>query len=196
MKDALKRAAQALGFVAAPATAEVDNTDASLEATTVETLTVDIVTAGGAELAEKLASFETQFADQGALLTTALAQLAESQAALADVTAALKEVSDAKELAEADALATKLAARKAAVVAALGTDKADAFMAATDAMPDAQFDTVMAAMATSSVIEANSPAFNEAGVDASADVDALVAEAETSGTGALLAAKYQKQASK
>ncbi len=195
MKDALKRAAQALGFVAAPAKADtVVDTDA--QTSVIETLTIDVVATGGEELAAKLADFETQFADQGALLTDALAKLAESQAALTEVTAALTAVSDAKDAAEASALATKLTARKAAVVAALGTDKADAFMAATEAMPDAQFNTVMAAMSTNSADEANSPAFKEVGVDAQANVDALVVEAGTSGTGAMLAAKYQKQASK
>ncbi len=203
MKDALKRAAAALGFTSAPTVALEAVTPPTDALTTVDTLAVDVVVTGGDELAATLADFETKlaeqgaaFAEQGTALATVLSQLAESQAALAEVTAALTAVHEAKELAEANALAAKLTARKEKILAALGTERADAFMAATEAMPDAQFDTVMAAMAVTSAGEASSPAFTETGVEASANVDALVAEAETSGTGAMLAAKYQKQASK
>lgn len=185
MKDALKRAAQLLGLAQAPAQAEVDKQDVTAESgATGEGL--EFFDADG----KLVATSDTQ-----AALTAALAELGEVRASLAEVTAALSAVHEAKELAEANALATKLAARKEKVVAALGTDRADAFMAATLAMPDAQFDTVMAAMAVTSAGEAASPAFTEKGVETSANVEALVAEAETSGTGAMLAAKYQKQAS-
>jgi hypothetical protein len=186
MKDALKRAAQLLGLAQAPAQAEVDKQD---------------VTAGSEATGEGLEVFDADgklvaTSDTQAALTAALAELGEVRASLAEVTAALSAVHEAKELAEANALATKLAARKEKVVAALGTALADVFMGATESMPDAQFDTVMAAMAVSSASEADSLAFKQLGVEAQANVDALVAEAATSGTGAMLAAKYQKQASK
>lgn len=181
MKDALKRAAQLLGLTQAPVQAEVDKPDDTLVASDSQP-----------DLADSLAGTS----DTQAALTAALAELSEVRASLAEVTTALSAVQEAKELAETSALAVKLSARKSSVVAALGTDRADAFMAATEAMPDAQFNTVMAAMAASSASEADKPEFKQVGVDAQADVDALVAEAATSGTGAMLAAKYQKQASK
>lgn len=195
MKDALKRAAAAMGFAQEPAKAEVLDATASA-----------VVVNGAADLAvlsDQLASLETRFTEQNGVMDTLTAALAEKDAkltealaALADVHGELSAVHAAKEQAEASALATKLAARNAAVVAALGTDKAEAFMAATGALPDAQFESVMAALAVTSANEANSAAFKDVGVDASANVDALVAESKVTGTGALLAAKYQKTASK
>lgn len=180
MKDALKRAAQLLGMTSAPAQAEVEPVVEALAAPVLD---------GATATDEALTG---KFEAQGAELTAALAELAEVKASLAEVTAALAEVSNAKEAAEADALATKLAARQVRVEAALGTELAAGFMAAVADMSDDKFEGVMAAMTASSTKEAESPAFKEVGVDAQADAQALAKAAETNGTMEILRAKYQK----
>lgn len=185
MKDALKRAAQLLGMAPAPAQAEVEPV---VEALTAPVL--DVATAADEALSELTGKFEAQ----GAELATALAELAEVKASLAEVTAALTEVSNAKEVAEADALATKLAARQVRVEAALGTEHSAGFMAVVADMSDDKFEGVMAAMTASSTKEAESPAFQEVGVDAQADAQALAKATETNGTMEILRAKYQKPA--
>lgn len=141
------------------------------------------------QLTDQLAGYNERFAAQAAELEAALRELAETKAALT-------AIQEANAKAAADTLAAKLAARKEAIVAALGTERADAFMAATKDMPDEQFKTVMAAMALNAEAEANKPEFTEVGVDAQADVNALQAEAASNGTAAILKAKYQQPAAK
>lgn len=185
MKDALKRAAQLLGIAPAVVQADVAPTTEALEAPVLA-----VATEADAALSELMGKFEAQ----GTELATALASLAEVKASLAEVTAALTEVSNAKEVAEAAALATKLAARQARVEAALGTEHAAGFMAAVADMSDDKFEGVMAAMTASATTEAATPAFQEVGVDAQADAGAIAAAAETNGTMEILRAKYQKPA--
>lgn len=220
MKDALKRAAQALGLASAPVEAEnLNTTDATTAVETVATVldgdtgeTVEMVThtfeapadaASYHKVVDELARATHKLDEQATALATAsdqlnatLETLANKEAELAIVAGELAELKAAKEKAEADALTAKLEARQAAVVAALGTERADAFMAATKDMPDAQFNTVMAAMTATTSAEAKSDLFVEKGVDAQADVEALQAEAASNGTMAILKAKYQQPAAK
>lgn len=190
MKEALKRAAQAVGFMAAPV----------VEAEAPDTVVDDATNA--VEAAEKLEAedvvnpemithtFEAPAtAASYHAVVTELAQAAHTIETLQSELAALHE---ANAQAAATALAAKMAAREAAIVAELGTDRAAAFMTATAGMPDAQFETIMAAMSASTIKEADKPEFKEVGVEAQADVDALQAEAAVSGTEAILRDKYQK----
>jgi len=199
MKDALKRAAQAIGLAPATPVAEVVS-----EATQAVATAVDAETGAVVEMVTHTFEAPADAASYHAVvteLTLATSKLGETStelatalANLATVTSELEAMKAAKAKAEADALAAKMAQRKAAIVEALGTERADAFMVATEAMPDAQFETVMAAMNASVVAEASKPEFSEVGVDAQADLEALQAEAASNGTLAILQAKYQQTA--
>lgn len=179
MKDTLKRM---LGLIPAPAEAETVKEDVKMEVTeaTVAALVADTSVA---DLASMTASFN------------AVTELfAASQVQVTELTAALAGFTASKDAADALALATKLDARKALVVAAVGTEKADAFMSATSAMADTTFDAVMAAMSTSSKVEAATLAFQEVGIDAEADMALVAAEAESNPTMDYLKAKYAHKA--
>lgn len=196
MKDALKRAAQAIGLVPTEPTEAVAET--TVDATALDAgIVLSTAAAEGLQaLADPLADLQGKFDAQATDLATALAELGEAKTALNEVTAALEAIKAANAKAEADAVAAKLAKRKDAIAAALGTERADAFMAATAAMPDGQFQTVMAAMNVSFKAEEDKPEFKEVGIDAQADLDALAAEAAGNGTLAILQAKYQQNAAK
>jgi hypothetical protein len=215
MKDALKRAAQAVGLIPTPVqmdteiqagvtdaalavaeALEADEAAAAAEAALAVVAPEAVVEANVEAVTASLAELQTKFDAQATELTTALAALADSKAAMDSLTAELTAIKDANAKAAADALTAKLAAREAAITAELGSDRAAAFMDATRDMPDAQFNTIMAAMKASTTAEANQAEFTEVGVDAQADVNALQAEAASNGTAAILAAKYQKTATK
>lgn len=91
----------------------------------------------------------------GELATTLQAALDESNSKLAAIT----------ETAEVARVTT----RKEKIVAAVGEAKADALLAATTAMDDEQFNTLVAALGTQAVAESKTKMFTEVG--ASADVD-------------------------
>lgn len=122
------------------------------------------------------------------------AKLEEANAKLAEVAEAVAAAEAAKAQAEADALAAveaalaaKLAARKDKLIAAVGTERADALLALE--MDDAAFEAVVAALGVSAAVEAASPLFNEAGVDAQADAAQVVESAEMR----ILKAKFGKK---
>lgn len=96
------------------------------------------------------------------------ADLKTTQEALIEAKGKLKEIEEAKAAAEKQALETKLAIRREKIVAAIGTDKADGLMAATEGLDDAGFDAIVSALAGSVKAEANTELFKEAGVDAKA----------------------------
>lgn len=107
----------------------------------------------------------------------------EVVAALTDITtkfetanAALAEVEQARASAVAEAHAAKMAARKAVVVATIGDAKADAFVAATEMLDDTAFEAVSSALAGSAAAEADTPLFNDVGVEAQADTTKVVEE--------------------
>jgi chromosome segregation ATPase len=94
------------------------------------------------------------------------AQLAEAAAQLESLKefAAAAEAEKARLVAEAEA--ARLNARKEKIVAAVGTERADALMAATEALGDEQFNAVVAALNVSAAVEAQSEMFTEVGADA------------------------------
>lgn len=89
----------------------------------------------------------------------------------------------------ASALAAKLSARKEKVVAAIGTERADSLMAATEGLDDTAFDAVVSALVGKGEAEASSDLFKEVGV--TAEVDASKVESETAEM-KMLKAKYNK----
>lgn len=118
-------------------------------------------------------------AELSAQLETVTASLTDAQAQLADVTAKFEKAQaalNASESAQAElakqAAEKRLEVRTAAITAAVGTDKVEALLAATDAMADEQFNVIVSAMAASFDAEAaTKPAFKEAGVPADLVVD-------------------------
>lgn len=116
-----------------------------------------------AEMTAQLAELTEKFSAKEAELSALLEKTASLEAAL-------KEAQEFKAKAEAEAKAVKMAARKTAVEANLGTVKAAEFLAATEALDDKTFETLCSAMATSLKAEAESPLFKEVGVDAKTDV--------------------------
>lgn len=117
------------------------------------------------------------------------AELADLAGKLAEAQSALEAANAEKAKAEADGLAVKLAARKEKLVAALGTERADALLKVTEGMEDVAFEAVVAALGVSAAAEANSSMFTEAGVDAQADTAAVMETPEMKA----LRAKYQNQ---
>lgn len=124
------------------------------------------------------AAAENKAAELSVALEAATATLAEKEAAMAELSAkyetaqaALSASEEAKAVLAKQAAEKRLVARTAAISAAVGTDKVEALLAATDAMADAQFETIVSAMAASFDAEARAPAFTEAGRAGQAEVD-------------------------
>lgn len=173
MKDTLKRM---LGL--SPDTAKAEDTEKDV---TMDALDTGAVTPAADANAVDVAALQ-------ASLATAVSELADAQTKIAELSglvAAATEFAAAKDKA---ALEAKLSARKAKVTAALGTAKADAFMAATASMEDTAFDAVMSAMATTAATEADTALFKDVGVDA--EVDQTKVSAETNGVMDYLTSKY------
>ena len=125
-----------------------------------------------------LAAAENKSAELTVALETAATALAEKEAAFAELTAKFDQAQAALNAsAEAQANLAKQAAEKrlevrtAAISAAVGTDKVEALLAATDAMADEQFNVIVSAMAASFDAEATTPAFKEVGTQAELVVD-------------------------
>lgn len=115
-------------------------------------------------------------------LTTALTAVAAADAKVAEaeaqVAALTTQLADFKTQAEA----AKLTARKEKIVAAVGTERADALMEATKDTPDASFEAVVAALTVSTALEAKSKMFTAQGADgtqADAGQTADAVESET-----------------
>jgi hypothetical protein len=121
-----------------------------------------------AELATLKASFEAQAAQ----LATALEAIETVKAEAEAAKAALAAVAEEKAQAEAAAKAEKLAKRRAAVEANIGSDKADAFMDATKELDDTAFAAICSAMAGTAKAEAESELFKEVGVETKAEASA------------------------
>ena len=117
-----------------------------------------------AELKQAQDALTSQAADMQAL--TELVQ--ELSTKFEQAQAALNASEAAKAALVAEAATKRLATRKEAIVAAVGTDKAETLMAATETLDDAQFNAVVGAMAASFEAEAKSKMFTEAGVSAEA----------------------------
>lgn len=141
------------------------------------------------EASAELSDVQAQLAEALSQVETANAMIAEMTAAHAEALSAVeRELEAAKaaldalkaEKAEmiAKAEAAKQKARKEKVVAIIGTEKADALMAATAHLDDAAFEAVVSALAVSVEVEASSDMFKEVGVDAEVDTAKAVQESE------------------
>lgn len=115
-------------------------------------------------LTAELGELKASFAQVSEALATTQSQLEAAQAAL-------QVVAEEKAAAEAAAKAEKLATRRAAVEANIGTDKADAFMEATKELDDTAFAAICSAMAGSAKAEAESELFKEVGVETKAEAN-------------------------
>jgi chromosome segregation ATPase len=136
-----------------------------------------------AELETLRTEFEQHKETAETLLTEATSQVENLKvekeqlvASLAEATAKLEELKQFAEAAEAEkarliaeAETARLAARKEKIVAAVGTERADALMTATEALDDAAFSAIVDAMNVSATVEASSEMFTEIGAGAKAD---------------------------
>lgn len=145
---------------------------------------------------QTLAAAETRTADLVAQLASATETLEATKTALAVLTAQhteMKAAFDASEEAKQTLAATladkRVKARTEAITAAVGTSQLAVVLAATDALPDEQFNTIVSAMAKSFEAEAKSAMFQEAGIAASADANKVT---EVSSEMKILQKKYQK----
>ncbi len=132
---------------------------------------------------EQAAAPAENVAELAAQLATVTATLAEKEKAFAELTAKFAEAQatlEAAEAAKADLAAKaaekRLQERTEAIAKAVGNDKVDALLAATDGMADEQFNTIVSAMAASFDAEAKTELFTEQG--ASAQVDPANVEAK------------------
>lgn len=121
------------------------------------------------------ASTQENIAELTEALQVALLSVEATEKQRDELAAKLAEIETAKAQSEADAAAAKANARKEKIVAAVGTDRADAVFQATESLADSAFEAVLAAMTAASVAEAKSAMFSETGV--SAEADASVADA-------------------
>ena len=144
---------------------------------TTETLTL-VVDASAVET--ELSVMRTEIEAAVATLT---GELATTVAALAEMTTKYEAAHTALNMYIAEkadlavkAEAAKFTARKEKVVSAIGTEKADGLMLATQGLDDAAFDAVVSALAGSVDVEASKDLFTEVGVSASADTTKIVAE--------------------
>lgn len=174
----LARLAKAVG-IAPTATAEVVEQVAEAVAAApaeavaeqvIETLSIAIDTSA---LQLELDAIKAEF---GVQLDAANAALAELTGKYEVATAQLAAIAAEKAELVANAAAAKLAARKEKIVAAIGTEKSDALMTATEGLDDAQFNAVVSAMAGSVEAEAKTDLFKEVGVTADADASKVTEE--------------------
>jgi hypothetical protein len=141
------------------------------------TFTGTLTAAEGTLGANTTAALTAQLEAVTATLAEKEQQLAELTAQFAEAKATLEAAETAKADLAAQAAAEELQRRTAAVVKAVGTDKAEAVLAATTGLPKEQFNVIVSAMATSVDAEANTKMFTETG--AAAEAKAPVENAPT-----------------
>lgn len=142
-----------------------------------ETLTLKIdASAIETELSVMRTELEDGVAKLSAELATAVAALAEMTANFEAAQAALNALTAEKAELAVKAEAVKFTARKEKVVSAIGTEKADGLMLATQGLDDAAFEAVVSALAGSVDAEAKTGLFTEVGVAAEADTAKIVVE--------------------
>lgn len=135
-----------------------------------EEVTMSDPTEQAAAPAENTAELQAQMAEATAALTALQAQFAELSEKYETAQAALNATEAAKAELAAQAQAKELAERKEAIVKAVGTDEADAVLAAMADLPREQFNTIVSAMAASVDAEAQTEMFTEQGAAAEAPV--------------------------
>jgi hypothetical protein len=142
-----------------------------------ETLTVVLdTTAVETELSQMRTELDGVVAGLSAELATAVAALTDMTANFEAAQAALNALTAEKAEMVVKAEAAKFTARKEKVVLAIGTEKADGLMLATQGLDDVAFEAVVSALAGSVDAEAETSLFKEVGVQASADTTKIVAE--------------------
>lgn len=145
------------------------------------------------EMAAKLASTLEALASQAEALQAMSDKFAEMSTLYESAQAALAAADVAKELLITEAKEKRLAARKETIVASVGTAKADALLAATEALDDVAFNAVVGALSVSFEDEAKTVQFKEVGVSAVADpVKVAEASSADSEESKILKAKYKK----
>lgn len=161
-------------------------------------LGVKTTPAASAEIAALQAEFDafkvSAEADK-AELSTALTTAVETATALETERDALKAQLEALQAEKAEAAAkaeeAKLSARRARIEAAIGSERVEATMAVVANLTDENFETVMAAMAAGSDKEAQSPLFQEQGVEAKASAEVANGESKEM---QLIKSKYPEKA--
>jgi len=153
MLDKLKKAAKQV-FTAQtdevmPILAEVINEDIKLDSEGMQ-----------AEFSALKTSFDSQASVLGKLTEEFSKLQAEASNYKQELDAALSLINSL----EKENKDTKMSARKSVVEASIGTEKAGAFLAATEGLDDAAFNAIASALASSLEVEANSPMFKEVGV--------------------------------
>lgn len=144
---------------------------------TTETLALVVdASAVETELSVMRSELEDGVTKLSAELATAVAALAEMTVNFEAAQAALNALTAEKAELAAKAEAAKFTARKEKVVLAIGTEKADGLMLATQGLDDAAFAAVVSALAGSVDVEASTGLFQEVGVSATADTTKIVAE--------------------
>lgn len=128
---------------------------------------------------ETVKEADTKITDLQTSLTAATNKLTAFQA-FADQAAAEKLAL------EVTAETARMDARKVKIVAAVGTAKADALMASTQTLADADFESIVSALGTSVATEAKTKLFSEIGVAGETDT-ARVTEGQSSVMAILLA---------
>jgi uncharacterized protein YPO0396 len=150
--------------------------------------------AGVAELQTQFDAFKLESQEQLTELSTALATAVQAVEAADAKVAELQALVDAaaaeKAELQAKAVEAKAAARKEKIVAAVGTERAEAVATATEGLTDASFDAVLSAMTLSVDTESTSSLFTETGVTAEATAAKVVNAVEESPEMKILRAKY------
>ena len=149
--------------------------DAVVETTETLTLAVD-ATAVSTELSVMRAELDGIVAALTGDLASAVNALADMTINFEAAQAALNALTAEKAELAVKAEAAKFTARKEKVVSAIGTEKADGLMLATQGLDDTAFDAVVSALAGSVDVEASKGLFTEVGVSATADTTKIVAE--------------------
>lgn len=153
-------------------------TEAVADATESLNLVVD-ASAVSTELSVMRTEFEAGITKRTSEFEAARDALAEMTVNFETAQAALNALSAEKAELAISAETAKTSARKAKVVMAIGTEKADGLMLATQGLEDAAFDAVISALAGSVDAEAKTSLFTESGVEAEADTAKLVVENPT-----------------
>lgn len=135
-----------------------------------EEVTMTTTTEHAPAPAENIAELAAQLSQVTDTLAAKEQELAELAAKFAEAQATLEAAETAKADMAAQAAAEELQRRTDAVVKAVGTEKAQAVLTATAGIPKEQFNVIVAAMAASVDIEAETKMFTEQGAAAEAPV--------------------------
>ena len=121
------------------------------------------------ELQSQFEGVQSNLADAVSTITSLTAEKDGLEAALADAIETNKILQEQLAATAAKAVEAKDQARKAKLVAVIGTEKAETTFEAVKGLEDGAFDAVLAAMATSVEKEAQTELFKETGVAGDAE---------------------------